>query len=381
MAENSSVDSTASDFELPDLSSDEAILGSDFLTGKCSYQLVPGTHESILDADPDRLLRFAEKYGGMPTIPNQAESEEDADLHQSYVKFGPQFAPFAEDNIKPSFYEFTRTNESGLIEIDVEKLERKVWSLSLDETTEDDPSQKKINYGNNDKKALKKHADDKVHQRNFRGLQCASLFPRSKQVSENATLSLNDRRANQKATLACFVAENSLPFSLAPKLVELCQTLAKDSPALSKLKMERTAETYMAKTAHGVAKTRREELVAKLNKNYFSMNVDEATNNNGDKVINVLVRVYDDEKEKIITAHLGSRKENISTVNHIFLHLKELLDSSEISFSKVISCLLDNCNTMRGFKKGVEKLLRDANKNLLHIDGDLWVIPYENTQY
>ncbi|GBM06685.1 hypothetical protein AVEN_76056-1 [Araneus ventricosus] len=84
---------------------------------------------------------------------------------------------------------------------------------------------KKINYGNNGKKSLKKHADDKIHQRIFRGLQCASLYPGSKQVSENATLSLNDRRANQKAVLACFVAENSLQFSLMPKLVELCQTL------------------------------------------------------------------------------------------------------------------------------------------------------------
>ncbi|GBM42381.1 hypothetical protein AVEN_130264-1 [Araneus ventricosus] len=228
---------------------------------------------------------------------------------------------------------------------------------------------KKINYGNNGRKALKKHANDKVHKKNLRGLQCTSLFPGSKQISENATLSLNDRRVNQKAVLACFVAENSLPFSLTPKLVELCQTLAKDRPALSKLKMEKTAATYI--TGHDVAKTMREELVAKLNKNYFSLNVDEATNNNGDKIINVLVRVYDDENEKIITAHLGSRKENISTANNIFLHLKELLDSNEISFSKVLSCVLDNCNTMRGCKKGVEKLSSDANKNLLHIDGDL----------
>ncbi|GBM79522.1 Coiled-coil and C2 domain-containing protein 1-like [Araneus ventricosus] len=126
--------------------------------------------------------------------------------------------------------------------------------------------------------------------------------PRSKQVSENTTLYLNDRKANQKAVLARSVAENSLPFSLTSKLVELCQTLAKDRPALSKLKMERTAATNI--TGHGVAKTMREELVAKLNKNYFSMNVDEATNNNGDKIINVLFRVYDDEKEKIITAQI-----------------------------------------------------------------------------
>lgn len=42
----------------------------------------------------------------------------------------------------------------------------------------------------------------------------------------------------------------------------------------------------------------RKELVAKMKKNYFSMNVGEATNSNGNKIINVLARVYDDEKQK-----------------------------------------------------------------------------------
>ncbi|GBO05071.1 hypothetical protein AVEN_37202-1 [Araneus ventricosus] len=141
---------------------------------------------------------------------------------------------------------------------------------------------KKINYGNNGKKALKKHADDKVHQRNFCELQRTSLFPGSKQ------------------------------------LVELCHTLAKDRLALSKLKMERTAATYI--TGHGVAKTMREELVAKLNKNYFSINVDEATNNNGDKIINVLVRVYDDEKKKNHNCSSRFKKrKHIHCKPHIFV--------------------------------------------------------------
>ncbi|GBM22812.1 Protein ENL [Araneus ventricosus] len=124
-------------------------------------------------------------------------------------------------------------------------------------------------------------------------------------------------KANQRAVLACFVAENSLPFSPTAKLVELCQTLAKDRPSLSKLKMEMTAATYI--TGHGVAKTMREELVAKLYKNYFSMNVDEATNNSGDKIINVLVRVYDDEKEKNHNCSSRFKKrKHIHCKTHIF---------------------------------------------------------------
>ncbi|GBM49514.1 Sister chromatid cohesion protein PDS5 A-A [Araneus ventricosus] len=65
---------------------------------------------------------------------------------------------------------------------------------------------------------------------------------RSKQVSENATLSLNDRRQIKRLFLLVLLLRVPCHF-LMPKLVELCQTLAKDRPALSKLKMERTAAT------------------------------------------------------------------------------------------------------------------------------------------
>ncbi|CAL1295249.1 unnamed protein product [Larinioides sclopetarius] len=73
--------------------------------------------------------------------PKQTESKEETSANFS----GLQFTASSEHNIKPSFFEYTRINESsGLIELDIEKLERNVSSLNLDRATEDDPSQKAI---------------------------------------------------------------------------------------------------------------------------------------------------------------------------------------------------------------------------------------------
>ena len=47
-----------------------------------------------------------------------------------------------------------------------------------------------------------------------------------------------------------------------------------------------------------------------------------------------------------------------------------MLTENGLNHSQIISCLLDNCNTMRGCKAGVEKLMRNANTNLLDIHGD-----------
>ena len=45
---------------------------------------------------------------------------------------------------------------------------------------------------------------------------------------------LTDRIVNAESMVLSFMAENSLPFKLAPKLVELCQTMADDTKTLSK---------------------------------------------------------------------------------------------------------------------------------------------------
>ena len=203
-----------------------------------------------------------------------------------------------------------------------------------------------------------------------------------------APASLLDRVADLKAITAGFISENCLPFSMGPIVIEFAQRLAKDKGALDKLSMSRTALTYT--NTHGLAKAFRDDLSNDLAGNYFSINVDEATNNAMDKLINVIVQYYDNKQGKVVIDHLGTRKENIATSENITLALdhlgtrKENIATSEnitlaldqilgdLSWNQVITCLMDNyCSVMRGVKSGVETRIRnDRNSHLLDISGD-----------
>jgi hypothetical protein len=223
-----------------------------------------------------------------------------------------------------------------------------------------------INYSNNGKKVLFKHSKFDTHKKIMRAQKLTQTVPGAEPVI--ASSSISDRVADQKAVVTAFLSEKLLPLSLAPDIVELSKFLAKDKSALSKLKMSRTSATYI--TTHGTAKCLKEELVSKLKGNFFSLNIDEATNNAMNKIINVFVRFFDDDQNMIVTDHLASRKENISTAKNIFTHVSDILKKNGLNHSQIISCLLDNCNTMRGCKAGLETLLRKSNPKLLDIHGD-----------
>ncbi|GBM36397.1 hypothetical protein AVEN_234788-1 [Araneus ventricosus] len=65
--------------------------------------------------------------------------------------------------------------------------------------------------------------------------------------------SFSDRTVNSEAMLVSFLAEKSLPLSLAPDILELTKALAKDKKVLGQMTIHRTAASY--KLQHGVAKT------------------------------------------------------------------------------------------------------------------------------
>ncbi len=102
----------------------------------------------------------------------------------------------------------------------------------------------------------------------------------------------------------------------------------------------------------------------------FSLNVDEATDGNMDRILNILVRYFDEGMGKVETQHLASRKMNIAdalTITHI---LTDILQSYSLTWNQVVGILLDNCSVMRGEKSVVETLVRRENPSLLDISGD-----------
>lgn len=196
------------------------------------------------------------------------------------------------------------------------------------------------------------------------------MFKNSVTASESTlpkqSVPLADRIANSEAMLLGFLAEKSLPFSLAPDLLDLVKELSKDRKALNGIKMHRTAASY--KLRLGVAKTFEENLLEDLKKEKFSLNIDESTSNNNEKVVTVLVNYL--RKDRIVTEHLQSFSVNSVNSAVLFDSIVKLIDDKSIPWNNMMSVLLDSCNVMRGKKSGLESKLREKCPNLLDIDGD-----------
>lgn len=112
----------------------------------------------------------------------------------------------------------------------------------------------------------------------------------AKTLLEKPSTPLCDRIANSEAMLLSFLAEKSLPFSLAPDLPEIVKEMSKDRKALNRLTMYCTTASY--KLRFGVPKTIEENLIEDLKKAKFSFNIDESTSNNNEKVVTALVNFY-----------------------------------------------------------------------------------------
>lgn len=179
---------------------------------------------------------------------------------------------------------------------------------------------------------------------------------------------MQDRIATQRAITAAFISEHCLPFSIADDLVKYAQRLAEDKHALDKTTLSRFSVTYI--NTHGVAKTFKDEVREKVKGRMVSLNLDEATNNNNDKILNILIQYYDEEEEKIVLRHLGSQIQNRASAKDIIDSIECVLNEYNIDWSQIVSMLMDNCSTMRGVRGGVETLAREKNPNLLDVSGD-----------
>ena len=83
------------------------------------------------------------------------------------------------------------------------------------------------------------------------------------------------------------LAEHSLPFKMAPVIISLAQTLARDKVALSHMKLSQTAAKY--KMVHGLGKTFYDHILSNTGKLPFSINLGEATSSSDKKLIIVLI--------------------------------------------------------------------------------------------
>lgn len=164
--------------------------------------------------------------------------------------------------------------------------------------------------------------------------------------------------------MCTFIAEHDLSFTISQPLVNLCKKLAEDKNALTRLSVSNQHASCV--NTHGIAPEFKKHLSEKLNKCMFSLNIDEASSQNMDKILNVLVRFFDDDVTRV-TQHLASRKVNIANASALMVEVKDVLQSYDLEWKQVTSILLDNCAVMRGKKTGLETQARKENPYLLDV--------------
>ena len=89
--------------------------------------------------------------------------------------------------------------------------------------------------------------------------------------------------------------------------------LAQDKTALNKVQMSHSGSYTLT---HGLGAAIKDELSTKLREVPFSLNMDEATNNAMDKIVNIVVQFYDCDRQEVVVQHLASAKVNIATVEN-----------------------------------------------------------------
>lgn len=228
-----------------------------------------------------------------------------------------------------------------------------------------------IKYGSGGLKCLISHSKSTEHFQAAKSVDETVILSSygAENDEEKRRVDLNSRKIRVESTICAFLAENSLPFTAGPKLLDLAKTLAKDSKALQSTSMCRTTAAYKMK--FGLAKTIKEKLIEALRKNAFSLNIDESTSRAHKSILTVLVQYFSTERKRVVVQHFSSIELSVCTSNNIFEEIISLIEGNQIPWENLISVLFDSCNTMRGVKSGVESLIRKKKaSHLLSIGGD-----------
>ena len=187
---------------------------------------------------------------------------------------------------------------------------------------------------------------------------------------EPLAVPVKDCIVSQEAMLLGFLAVNTLSFTMAPKLIDLTKAMSADKTSLSKLSMCRT--TASSKMRFGLAKAIKDQLSEELQSTYFSLNIDEATNDaSHKKILTILVSFFSYEKGEVVIRHLALINFESVPSSILFDRITEIFQSRNLPWTRLMSILLDSCGFMQGKKSGLEVRLWQGNApHLLGTDGD-----------
>ncbi|KAK2185027.1 hypothetical protein NP493_247g02049 [Ridgeia piscesae] len=129
----------------------------------------------------------------------------------------------------------------------------------------------------------------------------------------------------------------------------------------------RTKTTMSMIVKNAIAPALEEELVKQCNTGPFSFGCDESNDTNQQKTLAIVVKYFDEVRERANTGFLDMSICNIGTAQSIFDHLDATFEAKGIPWKNVVAFISDNCNTMVGKRNSVVTKIKERNSAVFDI--------------
>lgn len=209
------------------------------------------------------------------------------------------------------------------------------------------------------RKHLQRHADSEVHQKNTRKLHSAVKIETALENIPSQKLDREIKIAELK--LVMFAAEHNLPFFIFEHLPQFLLSLP-DREVLKSVKCSGTKATSLVNDKIGPFA--QAHLANVLKETVFSVIIDETTDISTCKCLVILVRYYNNLKEKVVDSFFGLIELEQATADAIFKAVLNVFSKFDIPVTNIIGFASDNASVMMGHLNGVKAKFQEIVPNI-----------------
>ena len=201
------------------------------------------------------------------------------------------------------------------------------------------------------KTGVKRHMISKKHQEKSNAKSGASSI--LKMMNQPTTA---DASTSMEVKLCAFVAQHNLPLSLTNDMVQLFRSLCPNDAALKNVRLGKQEATNIVRQVLGLNYLK--EMVSLLRHNFFSIIIDETTDQSTKKQLAILANFFHIEKFKMDYWLVDMVEADDGTALGIYSKLKETFDDLHIEMTRIIGYSSDTTNVMFGQHNSVAQLLK-----------------------
>jgi len=201
------------------------------------------------------------------------------------------------------------------------------------------------------KTGVKRHKISKKHQDKSNAKSGTSSI--RKMVNQPT---IADAATSMEVKLCAFVAQHNLPLSLTDDMVRLFRSLCPNDATLKNVRLGKQKATNIVRQALGFNYLK--EMVSLLRRNFFSIIIDETTDQSTKKQLAILANFFNVEKFEMEYWLVDMLETDDGTALGIYSKLKEAFDDLHIPMTHIIGYSSDTTNVMFGQHNSVAQLLK-----------------------